>query len=108
MTAVWSEAKTVTVIATEYGFDPNHLTFRAGARYRLQFENRGKELHEFTAPGFLRAVEIANPEALNPDQTEIVAQPGERKEIYFIPTRAGPYRRRVDQAAPLPGPLAGP
>lgn len=91
MSADWLKAETVTVIATEYGFDPNHLTFRVGTRYRLQFENRGKELHEFTAAGFLKAVEIANPEALNPGQTELVAQPGERKELYFVPTKAGRY-----------------
>jgi plastocyanin len=91
MSTDWSTAETVTVIATEYGFDPSHLTFRVGARYRLQFENRGKELHEFTAPGFLKAVEIANPESLNPDHTEIVARPGERKELFFVPARAGRY-----------------
>ena len=91
MSTDWSKAETVTVIATEYGFDPNHLTFRVGTRYRLQFENRGKELHEFTAAGFLKAVEIANPEALNPDQTELVVQPGERKDLYFVPRQAGRY-----------------
>ena len=91
MSPHWSKAETVTVIATEYGFDPNHLTFRVGAAYRLHFENRGKELHELTAPGFLKAIEIANPEALNPDHTEIVAHPGEGKDLYFIPTRAGRY-----------------
>jgi len=89
--ADWSKAETVTVTATEYGFDPSHLTFRVGTAYRLRFENRGKELHEFTAPGFLRTVEIANPEALNPDHTELVAQPGEPKELYFVPTQAGRY-----------------
>ena len=47
----WSKAETVTVVTTEYGFEPNRLTFRAGVPYRLHLENRGKELHEFTAPG---------------------------------------------------------
>jgi uncharacterized cupredoxin-like copper-binding protein len=89
--ADWSKAEPVTVIATEYGFDPSRLTFRVGSAYRLYFENRGKELHEFTAPGFLKTVEIGNPEALNPDHTELVVQPGERKELYFVPTKAGRY-----------------
>jgi uncharacterized cupredoxin-like copper-binding protein len=91
MSADWSKAETVTVIATEYGFDPHHLTFRVGSRYRLQIENRGKELHEFTAADFLKTLDVANPEALNPAQTELVVQPGERKELYFIPTKAGRY-----------------
>jgi uncharacterized cupredoxin-like copper-binding protein len=72
-----SKAETVTLIGTDYEFAPNRLTFRVGSAYRLQFENRGKELHEFTAPAFLKTVEIANPEALNPEGTEIVARPGE-------------------------------
>jgi len=89
--ADWSKAETVTVIATEYGFAPSHLTLRVGTAYRLRFENRGTELHEFTAPGFLRTVEIGNPEALNPDRTEIVAQPGEWKELHLVPAQAGRY-----------------
>ena len=34
LAATMSPEWTVTVVATEYGFDPNHLTFRAGAAYR--------------------------------------------------------------------------
>jgi plastocyanin len=91
VSADWSKAETVTVIGTEYGFDPNQLTFRIGKAYRLHFENRGKELHEFTAPGFLKTVEIGNPESLNPDHTEIVVHPGEQKDLYFVPGQAGRY-----------------
>ena len=54
-------------------------------------ENRGKELHELTAPAFFKAVELRNPEALNSDRTELVLQPGEQKDLYFIPRQAGRY-----------------
>jgi plastocyanin len=86
-----SKAETVLLVATEYGFAPNRLTFRVGTAYRLRFENRGKELHEFTAPAFLKTGEIANPEALNPEGTEIVLQPGEAKDLYFVPKQAGRF-----------------
>jgi uncharacterized cupredoxin-like copper-binding protein len=86
-----SKAETVTLVETEYGFAPNRLTFRVGSAYRLHVENRGKELHEFTAPAFLKTVEIANPEALNPEGTEIVVQPGEEKDLYFVPRQAGRF-----------------
>ena len=92
--AAWtdsSKAETVTLVGTEYGFSPNRLTFRAGSAYRLHFENRGKELHEFTAPAFLKTVEIVNPEALNPEATEIVARPGEEKDLYFVPRQVGRF-----------------
>jgi plastocyanin len=86
-----SRAETVVVVGTEYVFSPNHLTFRVGSAYRLRFENRGKELHEFTAPAFLKTVEIVNAESVNPEGTEIVVQPGEEKDLYFVPKQAGRF-----------------
>ena len=65
-----SQAQTVSVVATEYSFAPSRLTFRAGVPYRIHLENRGKELHEFTAPAFLKTVELGNPDALNAERTD--------------------------------------
>jgi uncharacterized cupredoxin-like copper-binding protein len=91
MATDWSKAQTVTVVTTEYGFEPNRLTFRAGAPYRLHLENRGKELHEFTAPAFLQNAEIRNRDAVNADRTEISIQPGEQKDVYLVPRQPGRY-----------------
>jgi uncharacterized cupredoxin-like copper-binding protein len=77
---------------TEYRFSPNKLTLRRGEPYRLHLENRGKELHEFTAPEFIRSAKIHNPEVLNADKTEIVVKPGEAKDLLFVPKAAGRYR----------------
>lgn len=90
----WAEspkAETVTLVGIDYEFVPNRLTFRVGAPYRLHFVNRGQELHEFTAPAFLKTVEIANPEVLNPERTEIVVPPGEEKDLSFVPRQAGRF-----------------
>jgi uncharacterized cupredoxin-like copper-binding protein len=87
----WSQAQTVTVVATEYSFAPSRLTFRAGVPYRIHLENGGKELHEFTAPAFLKTVELGNPDALNADRTEVVLRPGEQKDLYLVPRQAGRY-----------------
>jgi uncharacterized cupredoxin-like copper-binding protein len=92
--AAWAEertAETVTLVGTDYVFTPNHLAFRVGSVYRLHFENRGKDLHEFTAAAFLKAVEISNPEVLNPEGTEIVVEPGQAKDLYFVPRQAGRF-----------------
>src|SRR5262252_7621153 len=83
----WSKAETVTVVTTEYAFEPNRLTFRAGMPYRLHLENRGKETHEFTAPAFLQSAEIRNPDAVSTDRTQILVQPGEQKDVYLVPRR---------------------
>lgn len=88
----WSQAQTITMTETEYRFTPKKLTFRLGVPYRLHLENRGRELHEFTAPSFVRSAEIHNPEVLNADRTEIVLKPGEAKDLYFVAKAAGRYR----------------
>jgi plastocyanin len=87
----WSTAQTVTIIGKDYAFEPNKLTLRIGTPYRLRFENRGKELHELTAPAFLQTVEVGNPDVLNADRTELAVYPGEQKELLFVPIRAGRY-----------------
>ncbi len=90
--ADWAAAKQVTVVTTDYRFQPKHLKLRAGSAYRLRLENRGKEMHEFNAAALFAAAEIGNPEALNADRTEIQVHPGEAKELLFVPQAAGKYR----------------
>jgi uncharacterized cupredoxin-like copper-binding protein len=87
----WSQAQPVTVVATEYGFDPSRVTLRVGVPYRLHLENRGRELHEFTAPAFLKSVELGNPDTLGADRNEVVLQPGVQKDLYLVPRQAGRY-----------------
>jgi uncharacterized cupredoxin-like copper-binding protein len=87
----WIKAKQVTVVAVEYRFEPNHLVFHRGVAYRLTVANRGRELHELTAPAFFKAIELRSVAALNPERTEIVVQPGEQKDLYFIVSRTGHF-----------------
>jgi uncharacterized cupredoxin-like copper-binding protein len=87
----WAAARPVTVVTVEYRFEPNHLVFRHGVAYRLHVVNRGKELHELTAPKFFRAVKLRNPEVLNAEHTEIVVQPAEQKDLFFIASRPGHF-----------------
>jgi uncharacterized cupredoxin-like copper-binding protein len=87
----WDKAQTVTVATSEYQFDPNRLTFRRGVPYRLHLENHGRELHEFTAPDFIKTLRIRNPKVLNADHTEVEIPPGTSKDFYFVPKTAGHY-----------------
>jgi len=89
--AEWSKAEVVSLAETDYRFEPSNLSLRAKARYRLHLENRGKDMHEFTAPAFFKAVVLGNPEVLNKDRTEIVLQPGEQTDLYFVAGEAGRY-----------------
>jgi uncharacterized cupredoxin-like copper-binding protein len=90
----WSKAKTVTVVTSEYRFTPNKLVFQQGVVYRLHIENSGKELHEFTAPEFFKAVELRDAAPLNADKVEIEIHPGESKDLFFLAHQAGRYKLR--------------
>jgi uncharacterized cupredoxin-like copper-binding protein len=72
-------------------FVPDKLVFRHGVEYRLELRNDGKEMHEFTAPEFFKAVEIRNPEVLERAVPEVLLQPGERKELRFVARPPGRY-----------------
>jgi uncharacterized cupredoxin-like copper-binding protein len=90
----WSKAKKVTVVTVEYAFKPASLNFQKGIAYRLHLDNQGKETHEFTAPEFFKAVQMRDTKALNADQTEIVVQPGEKKDLYFVAQQPGSFKLR--------------
>jgi len=87
----WSKAQTVSVVTVEYAFRPANLTFRKGVAYRLHIDNQGKETHEFTAPEFFKAIRIRDPKVVNADLTEIVVQPGEQKDLFFVAKQPGSY-----------------
>jgi len=88
----WSKAQEVTVITVEYAFKPSSLNFHKGVAYRLHLDNQGKEAHEFTAPDFFKTLRLRDAKALNADRTEIVIQPGEQKDLYFVPKQAGAFK----------------
>jgi len=88
----WSKVETVAVDLVDYRFVPDHLVFRRGIAYRLHLENKGGEMHEFTAPEFLKAVEIRNPEVVGSYGAEIVMQPGDKKDLFFIARQSGTFK----------------
>jgi uncharacterized cupredoxin-like copper-binding protein len=90
--ADWSKAETFAVDLVDYRFVPDHVVFRRGTVYRLHLENKGRELHEFTAPEFLKAIEIGNPEVVGTYGTEIVMQPADKKDLFFITRQPGTYK----------------
>jgi uncharacterized cupredoxin-like copper-binding protein len=87
----WSTAQTVSITTSEYAFQPTDLVLRRDTVYRLHIENQGRELHELTAPDFFGAIKLRDPGTLNRERTEIVLQPGEQKDIYFVTLRPGHY-----------------
>ena len=84
----------VDVVMVDYSFEPDHLSFLQGVLYRLHLENHGNETHEFTAPVFFATTTIDNPDVLDNKGSEITLQPGEKKDIFLTPHKAGKYDLR--------------
>ena len=87
----WDHARIVTVVMVDNRFEPDHVTFRHGKPYELILENHGKNLHEFTAPDFLKAATIKNQRPLANGGTDIVVQPGTTVRIFLIAPAKGHY-----------------
>ena len=88
----WSHAEPMTVVMVDDVFQPDHLTFQHGVPYRLHLENRGKDLHEFTAPEFFADAEMRDPEQLANGAKEIVVQPGQSADVYLRLRNTGTFR----------------
>jgi len=88
----WTAAQPAAVVMIEYAFEPDSLTFKKGAAYRLHLDNQGKKTHEFTAPAFFKAISMRDATVVNADLTEIVVQPGEQKDLYFVAQQPGSYK----------------
>jgi uncharacterized cupredoxin-like copper-binding protein len=84
-------AETLTVVLVENRFQPDHLTFHAGQPYTLRLENHGQEMHEFTAPTFLKAATIPDKSKLANGGTDIVVQPGTTVSIALVAPAKGHY-----------------
>ncbi len=87
----WSHVQSLTVIMVDNSFQPDHLTFHAGQAYELRLENHGKDLHEFTAPAFLKAATIRDKKLLANGGGDIVVQPGKVVQILLIAPPKGHY-----------------
>ena len=91
VSAQWARAQSVTVIMVDNRFQPDHLAFHANQPYQLRLENHGKEMHEFTAPAFLKTSEVRDKSLLSNGGTDIVVQPGKSVTVFLYPRSRGQY-----------------
>nr|WP_294517125.1 cupredoxin domain-containing protein [uncultured Rhodopila sp.] len=87
----WAHAQVVTEVMVDNSFQPDHLTFHSGQPYELRLENRGKDMHEFTAPAFLKAARVRDKRLLANGGTDIVVPSGKSVRIFLIPGPKGDY-----------------
>ena len=87
----WLHARVMTVVMVDNQFQPDHLTVHRGQPTELRLENHGKDMHEFTAPAFLKAAKIRDTRILANGGKDIVVQSGKSVRIFLIPGPKGHY-----------------
>jgi uncharacterized cupredoxin-like copper-binding protein len=88
----WSSSEPISVVMVDDNFVPERLTLQHGTAYALYLENRGTDLHEFTAPEFFADTVLRDPDLLANGGAEVVLQPGQGVVIYLMPVAAGTFR----------------
>lgn len=90
----WAHPTPLTVVMVDNRFEPDHVTFHPGVTYALHLVNRGTDMHEFTAPDFLKSATLRNPHQLANGGTDIVVQPGKSITVLLIPRKKGQFDLR--------------
>ncbi|TVQ12635.1 MAG: biphenyl 2,3-dioxygenase [Leptolyngbya sp. DLM2.Bin27] len=97
--AASAPVETITIhlgtAAGDLRFDPDHMQFTAGQRYRLVLDNPSPEKHYFTAKDFADGLWTQKVQAAGVEVKgaihELELKPGAIAEWVFIPERPGVY-----------------
>jgi uncharacterized cupredoxin-like copper-binding protein len=80
----------ITISLTDYAFTPSSLELKAGTLYRLHFINGGSKDHDFTAPEFFVASQIAADDQAKVKRGTVAIDKGQEIEVVVTPV-AGSY-----------------
>jgi uncharacterized cupredoxin-like copper-binding protein len=85
----------VTVAMKDTAYEPTEITVERGALVRLEFENTGERLHDFTIDDIaIEDMRMDSSNALQPGSdraVKLALEPGTSSAIQFSPTEAGEY-----------------
>lgn len=84
----------VTVELSSFAFSPSSLTFQHGRVYRLHLVNASGGGHDFTAPEFFAASEIAPADRAKVAGGKIRLAGKESVDVTLTPEKAGTYELR--------------
>ena len=91
MSALAQSATVINVSLTSYAFSPSMLSMKAGTTYRLHFTNDSSKSHDFHAPEFFAASQIAQVDKDKIEDGSVELDNGQAVDVTVTPTRAGVY-----------------
>ena len=81
----------IAITLTDYAFAPGALNLKAGTAYQLHFVNNGSKGHNFSAPDFFAASQIAPEDMAKLKNGTVELANGSAADITVTPGRAGTY-----------------
>ena len=84
-------ATSLTITLSNYAFTPNALALQAGMTYQLHFTNSGSRDHNFSAPAFFAATEIAPGDQGKVQKGSVEVPSGQSVDITLTAGQPGSY-----------------
>ena len=84
-------AAPITITLTDYAFSPASFDLKAGTTYQLHFVNNGSKGHNFSAPEFFAASQIAPEDMARVKDGSVELANGQSADIAVTPVRVGTY-----------------
>jgi plastocyanin len=76
---------------TDYAFTPGEISLKAGTAYHLHFTNAGSKDHDFTAPEFFAAAQVAPDDQAKVKGGKVAVDKGQEVDVTVTPA-AGLYK----------------
>jgi uncharacterized cupredoxin-like copper-binding protein len=89
--ALAQTAAPIAITLTDYTFSPGTLDLKAGTVYQLHLVNNGSKGHNFSAPDFFAASQIASEDMAKVKNGTVELAKGQATDITVTPGRAGTY-----------------
>jgi uncharacterized cupredoxin-like copper-binding protein len=89
--AMAQTATPVTITLIDYAFTPGTLELKAGSAYQLHFVNSGSKDHNFSAPEFFAAAQIAPDDQAKAAKGLVGLAAGQTVDIIVTPGSAGTF-----------------
>ncbi|HET7085843.1 MAG TPA: cupredoxin domain-containing protein [Rhizomicrobium sp.] len=81
----------ISITLTNYAFTPSTINLKAGTTYHLHFVNSGSKDHNFSAPEFFAASQIAPDDSAKVEKGLVALESGQSVDLTITPGRAGTF-----------------
>jgi plastocyanin len=88
----WAEGDApISISLSNYAFTPGEIALKSGAAYHLRFTNSGSKDHDFSAPEFFAASQVAAKDQAKLQKGQVALESGQPVDITLMPGRPGTY-----------------